>query len=668
MPPSRSEDQWVRHCATLSTQSNDALENALAAGLIEHPRSARLLFNLGVLQAKQHKAREARLSWSALLEIQPGHSKAHKGLAQLALAELDGPLARHHASNALAGLGQAQTTMTLDVLCLLGKSLIVAGDWDDALVAFGHARQVAQALNVASEDALMGWHFSGLLCSRGSFSTQDLSGWKNACWIRQANAGLRDDSPEWRLDADSDIEIQALSLIADTGLIRLRACDWRERDTVILAMARLAQGVRSRPTLGLPRPAAFEALHLNMPPQALQWLARGTSNLIRLQQQSTALWRPTDIRRHNGPMRLGYLSNDFGRHPTSQLIHRILAHHDKDRFVVHAYALNKDDDSQLRQSIAGSVAHFEECFGLDVEAIARKIHENQIDVLVGLGGHTAGRVMDIAMWRPAPVQINYLSFCGTTGAADAFDIHIADPVSTPPELARFYDERVEYLPNGHYAYDDSRVIGPTPARSELGLPDDKIILCGFNNSYKIEPGVFDAWCSILNAVPESVLWLFQWHRDQPDNLWAEATKRGVSTDRIIFAQPISGENYLDRLGCADLFLDTFTYNGHTSMLDVLYAGVPAVTRRGPTSPGRIASAFLHEAGLGDWIAESTADYIDKVVTLASKPTIRVKISAHLKDLRVRKAAPFGAAHRCKELEALYARLHHEQQASVIGHL
>jgi protein O-GlcNAc transferase len=433
---------------------------------------------------------------------------------------------------------------------------------------------------------------------------------------------------------------------------------------VIRAMARMAKGVESRPDLGLPRPAAFEGLHLNLGPEALQCLARGTSNLIRQQQQPAALWKPDQMRPAGERIRLAYLSNDFGRHPTSQLIHRILANHDRNRFELHVYALNKDDGSPIRQGIVDNVEHFEDCFAMDVAGIARKIHADQIDVLVGLGGHTAGRVMEIAMCRPAPVQINYLSFCGTTGAPDAFDVHIADPVSTPPELARCYDERVEYLPNGHYAYDDSRTVGPAPLRSDVGLPEDSIILCGFNNSYKIEPEVFEAWCQILQAVPESILWLFQWHRDQPDNLWAEAARRGIGSERIIFAQPISGDNYLDRLGCADIFIDTFTYNGHTSMLDVLYAGVPAVTRRGPTSPGRIASAFLHEAGLSEWIADSTADYVNKIVALARAPKTRALISKQLQDLRERKAAPFGSELRCRELEALYTRLHDTRCAGI----
>jgi predicted O-linked N-acetylglucosamine transferase (SPINDLY family) len=657
-PENAPEDFWLRYCAQLSTQGDQArLLAALNAAVQAHPRSAKLLFNQGVLLHRMAQVEQACAAWLAAVAVDTAHGKAHKALAQVALADKDGPVARHHATLAVKALDGTPSEHALSTLCVLGKALVICGDWDDALVAFGQAQSMAQQLGQTSDDAALGWHLSRLLTSRGQTNADELRTWRQAQWLSDASAGLRDDSPNWEQPTQVDLEVQALSLVADMGIARLRACDWRERDTVVRIMRRLAERVRLNPELCTPKQAAFEALHLGLSPQELQWLARGATNLARASQRPQPLPPGPVQPEPDGRIRLAYLSHDYGNHPTTQLIHRVLAHHDRARFEVFAYALNKDDESVARQRVRQQVDHFVEVAGWDARTVAERIKADGIDLLIGLGGHTTGAVVDIALWRPAPLQVNYLSFCGTTGAPDAFDVHIGDPVALPDDLAACYDERVARLPKGHYTYDDSRVLGPVPSRESLGLPEDQLVLCGFNNSYKIEPGVFDAWCEILRRVPESVLWLFQVHRDQPDHLWAEAARRGVEPSRLLFAQPLAGEGYLDRLGCADIFLDTFEYNGHTSMLDVLYAGVPAITRCGLTSAGRIASSFLHEAELSELVAHDTAHYVDLAVAMASDTARRGRIARHLAELRARKAAPFGSEIRCRELETLYSALH-----------
>jgi predicted O-linked N-acetylglucosamine transferase (SPINDLY family) len=657
-PEDASEDLWLRCCARLSAQGDQGrLLAALNAAVLARPQSAKLLFNQGVLLHRLDQVEQACAAWLAVIAIDATHGKAHKALAQVALADKDGPLARHHATLAVKALDTTPSEYALATLCVLGKALVICGDWDDALVAFGQAQSIASQLGQTSDDAMLGWHLSRLLTSRGHINADELRTWRHAQWLSDASAGLRDDSPSWDLPTQIDLEVQALSLVADMGIARLRACDWRERDTVVRIMRRLAERVCLDPGLCTPKQAAFEALHLGLSPKELQWLARGATNLARSFQHPRPLPAAPARPDPDGRIRLAYLSNDYGNHPTTQLIHRVLAHHDRTRFEVFAYALNKDDESVARQRVHQQVDHFVEVVDRDARSVAERIQADGIDVLIGLGGHTTGAVLDVALWRPAPMQVNYLSFCGTTGAPDAFDVHIGDPVALPADLAACYDERVAYLPKGHYTYDDSRVLGPVPSRQSVGLPENQLVLCGFNNSYKIEPGVFDAWCNILRRVPESILWLFQVHRDQPEHLWAEAARRGIEPTRLRFAQPLAGEGYLDRLGCADLFLDTFEYNGHTSMLDVLYAGVPAITRCGLTSAGRIASSFLHEAELGELVAHDTAHYVDLAVALASDPARRAHIAQHLADLRTRRAAPFGSESRCRELETLYATLH-----------
>lgn len=658
-PAQATEEVWLQHCARVSALGDGAsLQAALSAALQAHPHSVRLRYNHGVLLKRLGEPTQARESWLAVLAIEPLHAKAHRSLAELSLTALDGPSARHHASHALPLPGSTIASTDIATVCLLGKALLVCGDWDEALRLFSHARQSAIALGAASTDAERGWQLARLLTSRGHFNAEDLQAWREADWLRHATQGMRDDSPDWAQPARIDPEIQALSILADMGMARVRACDWRERGTVIRALERMAERVKSDPGLATPKPAAWEALHLGLSQEQLLWLARGACNLARGTTAPEPLRQPargsvvgTDRR-----IRLAYLSHDFGRHPTTQLMHRVLAQHDRDRFDVIAYALNPDDQSPARRRIQTSVDELVDASGWPAQAVAQRIHDDRIDVLIGLGGHTTGDVVNVALWRPVPVQVNYLSFCGTVGARGAFDVHIADEIALPDELAQWYDEEVICLPGGHYAYDDTRQIGPVPSRASEGLPQDQLVLCGFNNSHKIEPSTFGAWMTILHRLPGSMLWLLQVHREQAGFLQQAARERGIDPQRLVFAHPVAHDNYLDRLGCADLFLDTFEYNGHTSMLDVMYAGLPAITRCGLTSSGRIASAFLHEAGLPELIAPSTQAFIDIAVALGQDPARRAAISAHLHGLRQQQAAPFSSLHRCRALEAVYTRL------------
>jgi predicted O-linked N-acetylglucosamine transferase (SPINDLY family) len=227
--------------------------------------------------------------------------------------------------------------------------------------------------------------------------------------------------------------------------------------------------------------------------------------------------------------------------------------------------------------------------------------------------------MGVFARRPAPVQVNYLGFPATLGMP-YIDYIIADRVVIPQDEQRFYDEQVVYLPDSYQANDNrGREMSPTPSRAEAGLPEGALVFCNFNNAYKLTPATFASWMRILHQVEGSVLWLLESTAPYPDNLRREAEKHGVAAQRLIFAPDLPTDQHLARLQLADLSLDSLPYNAHTTAGDALWTGVPLVTCKGTTFPGRVAASILHAAGLPELITENSADFEALAVRLAGDP-------------------------------------------------
>jgi predicted O-linked N-acetylglucosamine transferase (SPINDLY family) len=263
----------------------------------------------------------------------------------------------------------------------------------------------------------------------------------------------------------------------------------------------------------------------------------------------------------------------------------------------------------------------------DQEA-AEVIRDAEIDILISLNGFFGEARMGVFARRPAPVQVNYLGFPATLGAP-YIDYILADQVVIPEDERQFYDEHVVYLPGTYQANDDKgREIAPMPSRAEAGLPADAFVFCNFNNAYKLTPSTFDGWMQILKQVDGSVLWLLESPAPYADNLRREAEKRGVAGERLIFAPDLPTDQHLARLQLADLFLDGLPYNAHTTASDALWAGVPLITCKGTTFPGRVAASLLAAAGLPELVTEKPGDFEALAIRLAKNP-------ADLKALRDR---------------------------------
>jgi protein O-GlcNAc transferase len=328
-------------------------------------------------------------------------------------------------------------------------------------------------------------------------------------------------------------------------------------------------------------------------------------------------------------IRIGYLSNNFRNHANAHLILSLFGLHNRDLFKVFCYSYGQDDGSVYRQKIENDCDCFVDLFAKDYKQSHDIIKSDRIDILVDLIGYTRGNRIGICAQRPAPIQVRYLGFPGTTGAS-FFDYLLTDRIMTPPDQAAHYSEHFVYMPHCYQINDYKQPIANNRwQKKEMGLPENRFVFCSFNQAYKIEAQMFDCWMRILGRVPDSVLWLLPGNKMAEQNLRKEAGARGIAPGRLIFAQILPKPEHLARLRLADLALDTRLVSGHITTSDALWSGVPVITLMGKHFVSRAPSSILTALGLSELITHSLEEYETLAVKLARQPkvlkTIRQKL-------------------------------------------
>lgn len=355
-----------------------------------------------------------------------------------------------------------------------------------------------------------------------------------------------------------------------------------------------------------------------------------------------------------GRLRVAYLSSDFRDHAVSRLLAGIFEQHDRSRFEVIGISLSAPDQTDLGRRVSAAFDRWEEASRLTDAEIADLIRGLEVDVLVDLNGWTRGMRPGVLARRPAPVQVNYLGYPGTSGA-DYMDWLIADDFVIPEATRGSYSERVTCLPGVFQANDDRRAAGATPTRAAAGLPPDAIVLGSFGRANKLTPALFDVWCRFLRASRDSVLWLVADGDTIRRNLLHEAERRGIGSDRLLFAPRLPYDEHLARLPLADLALDTFPFNGGSTTSDVLWAGVPVLTRAGEAFASRMTGSLLQALGLPELITRDLNEYARAGLELLQRPAdlraLRSRLEANLRTTRA-----FDSRARCRELEAAYLQV------------
>ena len=575
------------------------------------PGSADVLFNLGVAKQELGLTDEATACYERVVRLRPDHAEAH-----------------HNLGTQLHDLGRK-----IEAIACFRRAIAIKSDYAEAHYNLGLALQ-----GVGRRDDAVASYRTAL-----RINPDHAEAYCNLGVSMQAMGRLE----EALACYERVLTLKPDHLAVYILLLHLRAhmCDWAALDAAAADIPHLGvEGEAVSPFAML----SFEDCPARHRTRAEKFGAICDRNAA-----------PVDIPRpptRPDRLRIGYFSADFCQHATMNLMIRLFEVHDRERFSIHVFSYGPQRDDDMRQRLKGAVERFHDVTGFSDAEIAELARREGIDIAVDLKGYTQDMRLGIFAWRPAPVQMTYLGFPGTLGVP-FIDYLIGDRVVIPDDQRRHIAEKIVYLPDSYQVNDNRRVIADTPAtRAEAGLPHEGFIFCCFNNSYKISAAEFDIWMRLLDRVEGSVLWLLRANARAEANLRREARQRCIDPDRLIFAARLPQAEHLARQRLADLFLDTFNVNAHTTASDALWAGLPVLTMVGRSFVARVAASLLHAVGLPELVVGTPADYEGLALALATDP-------ARLGDIRARLAANrltaplFDTERITRKIEAAYDRVY-----------
>ncbi|TDR30972.1 UDP-N-acetylglucosamine-peptide N-acetylglucosaminyltransferase [Hydromonas duriensis] len=357
-------------------------------------------------------------------------------------------------------------------------------------------------------------------------------------------------------------------------------------------------------------------------------------------------------------IKLGFVGADFFAQATAYLLTGAVAKIDRTQFEVCAYDFG-DTPSQndgYRRRVENAYDAIIPIQELTDEQAAQRMYEDGIDILLSIKNPASAR-LGIFARRPAPIQIHYLYFPGTSGMP-FFDYIIGDAIVTPPELDYAYAEKVLRIEGCYQPNDELRGLPEQLPRSHWGLPEDAFVLANMSQNYKITPQIFDVWCHLLRLDASRVLWLLSDNEEVCHNLRVEASRRGIHPSRLYFSPPLGIGAHFARLRCADVIVDTHPYNGHTLTSDALWAGTPVVTWAGTTFASRVAASLLHAVGLDECVTWHEDEYFKKIDELARNVSKLKAMRQHLDNNRYQFDV-FNAQSYAHRFGALMKRVIHE---------
>lgn len=634
----------AKHCclrlARDSVQPNAAMAHA-AADPGDHFAQASSLLTQGHLQAAVGHLERA-------LALRPDYAEAHLTLGQTLWQQGKLPAAA-------ASLEQGLTLMPhlAEAHNNLGLVYGRMGRGDAAIESF------RKALTIKPDFAWGHCNLGNVLAEHGNLPAA-IESYRNAlalqpdhvdAWVNLGNTLNAQD------DYDASIECYRRALSIRPG----HALAWVNICAPLQAQGRLDEAIDSfrralslKPELAAAHSGLLFLLNIRpgyTPPQRLAEARRyGADVMSRVKPFQQ--WRCVpNTGAPGGPLRVGFVSADLRTHPVGFFIESILAHLDPDRIELVAYqALAREDETTAR--LKPRFFAWTSIFDLSDEAAAQQIHRDGIHILIDLAGHTAHNRLPMFAWKPAPVQASWLGYFATTGVP-TIDFLLADNVSVPESLRQQFTETIWYLPDTRFCF--------TPPASDTHLQpaplpaarNGHITFGCFQNPVKLNDAVLALWARIFSALPDSRMLLLSRQMHYPaarERLRHRLNHLGISPERLIMVGHVPREDYLLAHGDVDIILDTFPYPGATTTCEALWMGVPTVTLAGDTMISRQGASLLTCAGLDDWIAVDTDDYVSRALTHAADIDRLARLRSTLRQTVL--ASPlFDAARFARNLEA-----------------
>jgi len=361
-------------------------------------------------------------------------------------------------------------------------------------------------------------------------------------------------------------------------------------------------------------------------------------------------------RQPDRPLRIGYVSGDFGRHPVGFLFRDVMRHHDKEQFEIHCYSMMRADD-EITVAIREQASAWHDVLLDSDDEVARKIYDDEIDILVDLSGHTAYNRLPAFALRPAPVQATWIGYFHSTGL-DSIDYFITDPHTSPRGCGQLFSETPLWLPHSRFCYtppDYAPEVAPPPVL-ERGV----VTFGCFNRVEKLVEPVIAAWAAIVNATPGSRLLIKAGalrNEALSEHLRQRFAALGLAGDRLELRGGSAHPDMLAEYGDMDIALDPFPFNGGMTTLEALWMGVPVITLGGNSVVSRQTLSALENIGLPELAYPDVVSYIQGAIALAVDhqrvAELRKEIRPRMSTSPIRQAEQFT-----RDLEHLYRRMWH----------
>ena len=614
------------------------------------PDYAEAYNNRGLVLQELNKSEEAVASYDHAIRLVPSFAQAHsnRGLALQALKKYEDALLSYELAiqfnpdvaeihfnqgNLLKEMKEVKRALTS-----FGRAIKLKPDYAEAHNNRGtillNSKQLEPALNSFDEVIKFQPLFAQAHINRG-LALQEMNRFEEA--VASFDCGLA-------IQPDIDLH---LAVLLST---KLEICDWKHFDALL---SKFQHQARTETRFSIP----FDTLMLSDDPE----IQKKTSEVRAPKRQGNHSSAGSNfIHIGHDRIKLGYFSSDFYNHATMHLMEDLFKVHDKSKFELIAFSFGSQVKDNWRQRIVPLFDRFIDVSShTDIET-ADMARQLEIDIAIDLKGYTRDSRPGVFAERAAPVQVNYLGFPGTMGSSD-IDYIIADRTVIPESSKRYFSEKIIYLPSSYQANINYGAIAEKPgSRAQFGLPETGFVYACFNKNAKITPETFSGWMRILMATEGSVLWLFKSNDVAERNLRSEAESKGVDGDRLVFAPWIPRDEHLQRIQLADLFLDTFPYNAHTTASDALRAGVPVLTRTGRSFASRVAASLLNATGLPELITQSEAEYEARAVAIATDAELLGRIKRTLQD-NLPTCPLFDTRLFARHIESAYSEIYRRHQ-------